>query len=91
MADALSGFMIYAEKDFTRDQTLSLFIAQEAAFNSGDFEYTNPTHHGTPKERLAAFRYGFDNAEDYISGQTVEIGRFLQDSAAKYGVPKIRW
>lgn len=32
-----------------------------SAFNSGDNEYSNPNHHGTPRECAAAFARGFDD------------------------------
>ena len=89
MADAISGLLIYAERDFTEAQELGLFLAQEAAYNSGDFAYTSPTHHGTPNERLAAFKYGYNVAKNYMNNDVVRIGAFMRDSAKKFGVPNI--
>jgi uncharacterized protein len=37
--------------------------AQRTAYAVGDFDLTNPQHHGTPRERLQAWQLGFDEGD----------------------------
>ena len=86
MADAVSGLTARAQESQTKLKRQGLKTAQKAAYESGDYHYTSPTHHGTPKERLAAFMHGYDVADDYIDGDRIAIDRFMRDMAKKYGV-----
>lgn len=86
MADAISGFLFAAQSEGTSYLDLGLQLSQQAAYESGDYQYTSPAHHGTPTERLAAFEYGYENGHNYIEGEIVQTGRFLSDAARKYSV-----
>ncbi len=56
-ADFLAGFYLGARK---REQSgISLFNAGRDIWNSGDTLYNDPSHHGTPADRIAAAEAGF--------------------------------
>ncbi|HMQ87549.1 MAG TPA: hypothetical protein PKB07_08185 [Flavilitoribacter sp.] len=58
-ADAFSGLYmaLYKAIDWQHIQTYYANV-----YDSGDFLYNDPTHHGTPEERLAAARLGVEVA-----------------------------
>jgi hypothetical protein len=63
MADAMAGYYLTHKKGagFHRrrvEQFLQIF------FQIGDCAFNTPTHHGTPNQRMAAARFGFDVAHD---------------------------
>jgi hypothetical protein len=58
-ADAFSGFYMGLAKQFAWNQIDSYFAAVAGL---GDYNFNHPQHHGTPQERLAAARLGFDTA-----------------------------
>ena len=41
---------------------LNVQLAMEDAYQSGDYYLNHPDHHGTPKQRLSAFKYGLNIA-----------------------------
>ena len=56
-ADYMAGFYLGVRK---RDEPrASLFHAGESVWNAGDTYYNDPSHHGTPAERVAASEAGF--------------------------------
>jgi hypothetical protein len=58
-ADAFSGYFMGLAKQFAWSFIDSYF---QSVFASGDYNFNNPGHHGTPNERLAAARLGFETA-----------------------------
>ncbi|WP_430404102.1 hypothetical protein [Hyphomonas sp.] len=86
MADAVSGFVASGQERNTRIAIDGLRIAQKYAYESGDFHYTSPGHHGTPAERLDAFMWGYQNGERYIHGEWVSLDEFVTVAAQKFGV-----
>lgn len=62
-ADMFSGFYLLIAKN---SQNLSSSIT--AAFSLGDWEFNNPSHHGTPTQRGAAVVAGGRVALEYTSG-----------------------
>jgi hypothetical protein len=56
-ADAFAGFYLGLAKSWAWDQVDSFF---RNTFATGDNHFNDPGHHGTPAERLAAARLGFD-------------------------------
>lgn len=56
-ADAFSGYYMALAKSFAWPLISGYFTA---VANMGDFNFNDPSHHGTPQERLAAARLGFD-------------------------------
>lgn len=86
MADAVSGFLAAAQRNGTSNLSLGLRLSQKAAYESGDYMYTSPSHHGTPNERLDAFKYGYENGHNYIDNRTVRSGAFLSAAARKFNV-----
>jgi hypothetical protein len=63
MADAMAGYYLTHRKGagFHRkrvEQFLQIF------FQIGDCAFNTPTHHGTPNQRMAAARFGFDVAHE---------------------------
>lgn len=62
-ADMFSGFYLLMAKNTT---DLSSSISN--AFSLGDWEFNNPSHHGTPSQRGAAVVAGGRVALEYVSG-----------------------
>jgi len=62
-ADMFSGFYLLMAKN---SSDLSSSIA--AAFSTGDWNFNNPNHHGTPAQRGAAVLAGGKVANEYVSG-----------------------
>jgi hypothetical protein len=58
-ADAFAGYYMGLAKLWAWSNITSFF---NAVFNLGDYNFNSPQHHGTPQERLAAARLGFDTA-----------------------------
>jgi hypothetical protein len=69
-ADYLSGYYLGVLKKVHPEA--SFFNTGVQVFQSGDTLYTNPTHHGTPDERIAAAETGFrlSCCEKMVSFQT---------------------
>jgi hypothetical protein len=63
-ADAFSGYFMAIAKGWAWGYMYSYF---QAVFDTGDYNFNDPGHHGTPNERYAAARLGFDTAVQAIS------------------------
>ncbi len=75
MADAMAGYYLTHRKGagFHRrrvEQFLQIF------FQIGDCAFNTPTHHGTPNQRMAAARFGFD-----VAHEAERKGRILSSQA----------
>lgn len=80
-ADFLSGYYLglrAADYPYSPAELLALGHAWETL---GDSQYTSPTHHGTPEERLGAIEFGFKFARErpeFGIGPACEVGaRYL--------------
>lgn len=62
MADAFAAYYLTHKRGATynRKRVEQFF---EVFFQVGDCAFTNPNHHGTPNQRMAAARFGFDVAD----------------------------
>jgi predicted metalloprotease len=71
-ADCLAG--TWARWDYGKGQITQADVqeALDAAMAVGDFDYLNPNHHGTPRERRDALQTGLD------SGSPSACDRYLQ-------------
>jgi hypothetical protein len=58
-ADFLAGYYMGRRVDYTADQIEAFRIA---TFSFGDYDLSNPQHHGTPYERRAAVNQGYRTA-----------------------------
>jgi hypothetical protein len=58
-ADAFSGYFMALAKGWAWQYMHSYF---QTVFETGDYNFNNPGHHGTPQQRHAAARLGFDTA-----------------------------
>lgn len=58
-ADAFSGYYMALRKGWAWSYMSSYF---QAVYSFGDTNFNAPDHHGTPQERLAMARVGFDTA-----------------------------
>ena len=58
-ADAFAGFYMGLAKGWAWGYINSYF---NSVFSFGDYHFNSPNHHGTPNERLAAARLGFETA-----------------------------
>jgi hypothetical protein len=65
-ADYLSGWYLGLRKK--EDPSISLWGSGDTFKRIGDYEYTNPNHHGTPEQRVAASEAGFKLSK---SGATI--------------------
>lgn len=74
-ADFMAGWFLGRET--LLDPEIEARDGMEAFYSRGDYEFNNPSHHGTPQQRLAAFmagyatrrnplRVAFDSAEAYV-------------------------
>lgn len=68
-ADAWAGYYLYAMKGWS-GQNLDTFL--QMLFDIGDFQYNNPSHHGTPNERrymglvgMQVAQYAIENHVSY--------------------------
>jgi hypothetical protein len=62
MADAYAAYYLtHASGGTLRQKRVEQFL--EVYFSIGDCAFENPGHHGTPGQRLAAARFGFDVAD----------------------------
>jgi hypothetical protein len=62
-ADAFSGFYMALGESYSWGSIDNYF---SAVTSFGDYNFNNPSHHGTPEERLAAAQLGFQTAYDAI-------------------------
>ena len=54
-------------------------------YQIGDCQFTNDGHHGTPNQRMAAARFGFDMAdEDTKHDRTLTSAQFYARFVAQY-------
>jgi len=63
MADAMSAYYLTHKRGATMNQKrVEQFL--RVFFDIGDCAFSNPGHHGTPGQRMAAARFGFDVADE---------------------------
>jgi uncharacterized protein len=62
-ADCWSGVYLRAKLDAGQLEEGDPEEAIWAAARVGDYAYDNPTHHGTPDQRVAAFTVGYDSGQ----------------------------
>lgn len=58
-ADYLAGYYL-GKKGLIGQLSLPAFA--ESLFEKGDYQFRSPSHHGTPAERVAAMKAGFDDS-----------------------------
>ena len=68
-ADFLSGYFLGVRK--RQQPSISVWAAGHTLYRIGDYEFHNPSHHGTPDERVAAAETGFGFGYD----ERVEFGQ----------------
>jgi hypothetical protein len=61
-ADYLAGWYIGRREKVSSWKTSALQQAMTTLYNKGDYAFNNPTHHGTPQERLQAVNEGINHA-----------------------------
>jgi predicted metalloprotease len=69
-ADCMAGAWANSVYASGRIQEEDVQEAMSTALASGDFDYVNADHHGTPQERLAAWQLGYE------SGDPAQCSRF---------------
>jgi len=57
-ADYIAGFYFGKRRSVSK-QHVEAFAS--SLFSKGDYDFNNPTHHGTPQERVAAMRRGYES------------------------------
>jgi hypothetical protein len=66
MADTISGWVL-GRMNMNSRKSLgknSIRRTLQRMYNLGDFDFNSPNHHGTPKQRVAAFTYGYSLATE---------------------------
>ena len=61
LSDAMAGWYLQGKAIWRATQNLPSFNwyrAMRSIYDKGDYEFNNPHHHGTPRERLAALKMG---------------------------------
>jgi hypothetical protein len=90
MADHFAGcclaFIVSGGRRIDRGKIYRNKPSVQSAFqlmaSRGDFNFTNPNHHGTPSERLEAFDGGYEAAFEVGGGNpTGDIGKQMMDNA----------
>jgi predicted metalloprotease len=71
-ADCFAGTWAKSAADQDRLEDGDLQEALDAVLAVGDFDSSNPQHHGTPEQREAAWKAGFD------SGKPASCSRYLE-------------
>ena len=62
MADAMAGYYLTHSRGAAMNRKrVEQFL--EVFFQVGDCAFVDPGHHGTPNQRMAAARFGFDVAD----------------------------
>jgi len=74
-ADCFAGTWSKSAADQNRLEDGDLQEALDAVLAVGDFDASSPGHHGTPDQREAAFKTGYE------SGKPASCDRFLQEGA----------
>ena len=74
-ADCFAGTWAHSAAAEDRLEDGDLEEALDAALAVGDFDASDPGHHGTPEQREAAWRDGFD------SGDPSSCDRYLEPEA----------
>lgn len=81
-ADYLSGWYLGLLKK--RNSSISLWSSGDTFHRIGDSNFTNELHHGTPEQRVAASRAGFDLAN---SGEENVQGAIMRGKDYILGLP----
>lgn len=79
-ADYMAGYYL-GRKGLVTSSGVEEFAT--SLFEKGDYNFTSPQHHGTPIQRVAAMRGGYDDAQlstigAYAKGQRV-VKRIVRD------------
>jgi hypothetical protein len=89
-ADAFSGFYMALAKSWDW-AFISDYFSTLASL--GDYNFTDPGHHGTPQERLAAAQLGFQTALQAIQTQTTltysDLHQIFSTAIQSFAVKKI--
>jgi hypothetical protein len=83
-ADAMAAYFLTHKRGATLNQKrVEEFL--QVFFNIGDCAFTDPGHHGTPNQRLAAARLGFELADEaQKQGQIMSADDFQAKFLAAY-------
>ena len=84
MADAMAAYYLTHKRGGTMNRwRVEQFL--EVFFQIGDCFFANPGHHGTPNQRMAAARFGFDVADEaQKNGQIMTADEFHDVFVAAY-------
>ena len=61
LSDAMAGWYLQGKAHWRATRNLPRFNwyrAMKSIYEKGDYDFNNPNHHGTPRERLSALRMG---------------------------------
>lgn len=83
MADELAGF--YNGLTRTKNQEIEGIIA---SFNAGDYNFNDPSHHGTPAQRRVAFSRGLNRGNQFAGKTTTpkDFWNFFKTAARSHNV-----
>ena len=83
-ADYMAGWFIAHRSRSRRDSDPN--VSAKSVYDSGDYEFNNPQHHGTKEERFAAFKEGFNLNSQNVSDAAIAYAKgleYIQDQGAK--------
>ena len=83
-ADAMAAYFLTHKRGATLNQKrVEEFL--QVFYDIGDCAFTSSSHHGTPNQREAAARFGFDVADQYQKqGHILTAGEFHALFVAQY-------
>ena len=89
-ADYIAGWYIGNRNGSDGWTSRALMDSLQSLFNKGDYNFNNPTHHGTPQERTSSFLTGFQNAHSSLGSALRDSLQYVQGQGRPLGAPGSR-
>jgi uncharacterized protein len=86
-ADCYAGDWAKSAADENRLQDGDVQEALDAALAVGDFDTTNPSHHGTPEQREDAWKTGFDSGDPSSCDRYLDPANLGDEGTSSQQVP----
>lgn len=90
-ADFMAGYYLRS-KSYVTQTEIEPFA--ESLFETGDYNFRSPAHHGTPEERVSAMKAGFNTTsaltQAFQSGERFVRSGELGDDASTHSEPDLR-
>ena len=94
-ADFLAGYYLSVRTDLMRNKGIPVYTFAPEAFKSffekGGYDFNNPSHHGTPEQRLAAVTAGhncnFRDIDEIFDASKKYVQKYINNSPGSSGSP----